>query len=184
MLAPGVDPAAVAAADAARRPIARSSTLILEHPRLSAPTARWPVDRAVSQVLLVGLMVVAFGALAIARFTGPAGVAVASPSASLAAVVAPTTRPTPRPTASPSPSPSTSAGPSLAPSPSPTAEPSGNVQAATATPPAGFSQTYVVKKGDNLYGIASHFGTTVAELKRINGLKDNNIRVGQKLKIP
>ena len=70
MLAPGVDPAAVAAADAARRPVARSSALILEHPRLSAPKARWPVDRAMSQVALVGLMVVAIVAVAIARLAG------------------------------------------------------------------------------------------------------------------
>jgi LysM repeat protein len=192
MLAPGVDPAAVAAADAARRPIARSSALILEHPRLSAPTARWPVNRAMSQVVLVGLMIVAVLAVAVARFAGPQVAAVAVPSASASPTASPTPRPTPRLTPSPLPSASASTGPSASPSgavsgvtatPNVTASPS-----ATATPsPAATPDTtkvYVVKKGDTLYGIASTFGTTVAELKRINGLTSNNLKIGQKLKLP
>jgi LysM repeat protein len=183
MLAPGVDPAAVAAADAARRPIARTSVLVLEHPRLSAPRARWPVDRAAPQAALVGLMIVAFIALAVARFSGPdhAGVAVSSPSPPHAA--SPTSRPTTRPTASASVAPSASAGASAPPAPSASAAPSGAVSGVTATPPPA-TKSYVVKKGDTLYGIASTFGTTVAEVKRINGLKNNSLKVGQKLKLP
>lgn len=192
MLAPGIDPAAVAAADAARRPIARGSALILERPRLSAPAARWPLDRAMSQAALVALMVVAFVAVAIARFSGPEAAAVAQPTASPSATASPTPRPTPRPTPSPSLAPS--AGPSGAPAPSvaPSAAASGAVSGATGTPavsaPAAsapaFSTTYVVKKGDNLYGIAGHFGTTVAALKELNGLTDNSLHIGQELKIP
>ena len=53
-----------------------------------------------------------------------------------------------------------------------------------ATPTPKISTTYVVQKGDTLYGIASKFKTTVAELKRINGLTSNNLHVGQKLNIP
>ncbi len=52
----------------------------------------------------------------------------------------------------------------------------------TPTPPA--SGTYTVVKGDNLTRIALRNGTTVAELVRINGIKDaNQINVGQVLKI-
>jgi murein DD-endopeptidase MepM/ murein hydrolase activator NlpD len=50
------------------------------------------------------------------------------------------------------------------------------------TPPA--AGTYIVVKGDNLTRIASRNGTTVAELVRINGLKNANlINVGQVLKL-
>jgi murein DD-endopeptidase MepM/ murein hydrolase activator NlpD len=50
------------------------------------------------------------------------------------------------------------------------------------TPP--LAETYTVVKGDNLSRIASRNGTTVAELVRINGLKNANlINVGQVLKL-
>ncbi len=44
--------------------------------------------------------------------------------------------------------------------------------------------TYVVKRGDTLYGIAKQYNTTVDALKRLNQLTSNTIQVGQKLKIP
>jgi membrane-bound lytic murein transglycosylase D len=40
-----------------------------------------------------------------------------------------------------------------------------------------------VKKGDNLGEIARRNKTTVAQIKRLNGLKNSNIRVGQRLRI-
>lgn len=43
--------------------------------------------------------------------------------------------------------------------------------------------TYTVKSGDTLYGIAKRFGLTVDELKRINNLSTNNLTIGQVLKI-
>ncbi len=43
---------------------------------------------------------------------------------------------------------------------------------------------YIVKKGDNLYDLARQYNTSVDELKRINGLTNNNLSVGQILKIP
>ena len=43
--------------------------------------------------------------------------------------------------------------------------------------------SYIVRKGDTLYRIASTQGTTVAKLKSANNLKNNTIQVGQKLKI-
>ena len=40
-----------------------------------------------------------------------------------------------------------------------------------------------VRKGDTLGGIAKRNRTTVAKIKRLNGLKNNNIRVGRKLRV-
>ncbi|GAA4245093.1 LysM peptidoglycan-binding domain-containing protein [Winogradskyella damuponensis] len=42
---------------------------------------------------------------------------------------------------------------------------------------------WIVKKGDNLYRIALHSGTTVDEIKRLNGLTSNTIKIGQKLQL-
>ncbi len=44
--------------------------------------------------------------------------------------------------------------------------------------------TYTVRPGDSLQKIAKRFGVSWKEIKRINGLRSNTIRVGQKLKIP
>ncbi|MDE5894752.1 MAG: peptidoglycan DD-metalloendopeptidase family protein [Muribaculum intestinale] len=43
--------------------------------------------------------------------------------------------------------------------------------------------TYVVRKGDNLGKIARAHGTTVAAIKRANGLKSDNLSIGQRLKL-
>lgn len=48
----------------------------------------------------------------------------------------------------------------------------------------GTSRSYIVKKGDTLFGIARKSGTSVAKIKAANGLKSDNIRDGQSLKIP
>ena len=48
-----------------------------------------------------------------------------------------------------------------------------------------YFETYVVKKGDNLYSIASRYGTDVATLELLNGLKKNEfIYPNQELLIP
>jgi LysM repeat protein len=170
MLAPGLDASVVAVADAARRPIARTSAVVLEHPRLSAPTARWPLDRGLSQVVLVILMVLAFAAVAVARLSSSesAGAPPVSPSPSVAA----TPSPTPRPSPTPSPSPSVAVSPSASSPPAPSVEPSPRT-------------TYKVKKGDTLIGIAATFDTTVAAIRKANGLaNDATLRIGQVLKIP
>lgn len=44
--------------------------------------------------------------------------------------------------------------------------------------------SYTVKSGDNLGNIAKRHGTTVAKLREANGLKTDQIKVGQKLKVP
>lgn len=44
--------------------------------------------------------------------------------------------------------------------------------------------THVVKKGETLSKIAAKYGVTISALKTANGLKNDNINAGQKLKIP
>jgi putative chitinase len=63
----------------------------------------------------------------------------------------------------------------------PSAEASRNGTGVTASP-AG--DTYTVKSGDTLSGIARTHGTTVREIQRLNNLATTQIRVGQKLKLP
>ena len=43
--------------------------------------------------------------------------------------------------------------------------------------------TYTVKRGDNLYNIAKNYGTSVDELVKLNNLSNNNLSIGQVLKI-
>ena len=44
-------------------------------------------------------------------------------------------------------------------------------------------KTVTVRKGDTLSQIAARNGTTVAKLRRLNGIKGNNIRAGSKLRV-
>lgn len=46
------------------------------------------------------------------------------------------------------------------------------------------SNYYIVLKGDTLYSIANKYNTTVTELKELNNLTNNNLKIGQVLKIP
>ena len=46
------------------------------------------------------------------------------------------------------------------------------------------NQTYTVKAGDTLYGISNQFGVSVTELAELNGIRGDNLKVGQVLKIP
>ena len=60
----------------------------------------------------------------------------------------------------------------------------GTEKATSSTAPTGETTEYIVKGGDNLSKIARKYGTTVKEIKALNGLKNNNIIVGKKLKVP
>lgn len=48
---------------------------------------------------------------------------------------------------------------------------------------SGARKTITVRRGDNLGAIAKRNHTTVAALRRLNGIKGNNIRAGQKLRV-
>jgi LysM repeat protein len=48
----------------------------------------------------------------------------------------------------------------------------------------GATKEYTVKSGDILGKIAQSYGISIRALKELNGLKNNNIRVGQVLKVP
>jgi nucleoid-associated protein YgaU len=164
-LAAGADPQSVDAADRRRRAVARTAPVVLEAPRLVDQAMRLQFDRAPGQIALVGLMLVAFAVVAIARFSAGAPGPSASPGPSAVAVASPTPRPTP--TATPIPSISASIGPSPSVSPAPS-----------------FRTTYTVKRGDTLIGIASKFKTTAAKIRALNGMPNNSLKVGQVLKIP
>lgn len=45
------------------------------------------------------------------------------------------------------------------------------------------NKLYTVVTGDTLYSISRRFGITVEDLKALNNLQDNNIRIGQKLTV-
>lgn len=49
---------------------------------------------------------------------------------------------------------------------------------------ASSNQSYVVRSGDTLAGIAKRQNTSISELKRLNNLRSSRLRVGQKLQLP
>ena len=46
------------------------------------------------------------------------------------------------------------------------------------------TSTYEVRGGDTLSVVAQAFNTSVAKIKKMNGLKSDNLRIGQKLIVP
>jgi LysM repeat protein len=179
-------------------PETRSTVLALE-PGHGRPAAfRGSSRKGGGQALLVGLMVLAFLVLVIARTApqsgsgGPQPGTGAMPSAAGGgAAVSPlpaASQPPPSIDASGAASPPTSATPpSSSPSPStaptPTASASATPQSSASPTPAP-ATSYKVRSGDTLSGIASRFGTTVKKIKVANGLTSNAIRPGQVLVIP
>ena len=171
-------------------PETRSAVLSLE----PAGRGRSPVagltGRGTGQALLIGIMVVAFIVLIVARVTPPvpgdppassdAGVSgSAAPGPSGASGALATATPEPTPAASPSEVPA-SASPSSVPA---SESPSANPSALPSSSPAG--TTYRVRPGDTLSGIAARNGVTVRALRQANNLPPGGIiRPGQVLVIP
>jgi LysM repeat protein len=48
--------------------------------------------------------------------------------------------------------------------------------------PAG-AKYHTVEKGDTLYNISRRYGITVDMLKQLNNMTDNNIKIGQQLRV-
>ncbi|WP_372870925.1 LysM peptidoglycan-binding domain-containing protein [Paenalcaligenes niemegkensis] len=44
--------------------------------------------------------------------------------------------------------------------------------------------TYKIKKGDTLFALARKYNTTVAELQKLNNLKNSNLKPGRQLRVP
>ena len=51
-------------------------------------------------------------------------------------------------------------------------------------PPEPEYTTYIVQRGDYLAKISKKYNVTIASIKRLNGMKDDTVRLGQKIKLP
>ena len=64
-----------------------------------------------------------------------------------------------------------------APKPQPKAKPAPKASAPKAT-------THTVRSGDSLYKLAKKYGVGVDDIRAANSLKNDDIKIGQKIKIP
>jgi LysM repeat protein len=163
-----------------RRAIPVTTPVLLERIRPALPIPS-TMQRGAGQLVLVGLLAVAFLAVFFARLGGTP-TASSSPGSSVAVVATASPSASPRPSATGLPSGSPSSSPSASPGPSRTPRPSAKPSSSPTVPPAG--RTYTVKPGDTLSGIAATYGTTVKAIKDLNGLTSNTIHPGQVLKLP
>ena len=62
--------------------------------------------------------------------------------------------------------------------------PAATVSPVSSTVSSSSEKYHKVSSGDTLFALAGRYGTSVSELKRVNGLKSDSIRVGQSLRIP
>ncbi len=97
------------------------------------------------------------------------------------------TRPTTPPTTDPYTPPTTPVTPPATdpytPPTSPYVPPVTNPPTQPTTPPAASGRTYNVVAGDTLYSISRRYNLSVEQLKRLNGLTDNTISIGQVLTV-
>jgi len=160
------------------RPLARTTPVVLDHGRIAIGVPALRSDRSAWQVLLIGILALAFAAIVLARVTdggAPATGAGGSPSTGASA------RASAGPTQTAAASDRSTAGPSA----TPVATPGSGTSAAPSTATPAASQTYKVKAGDTLIGIAARFGTTPKAIAALNGIAVGSpLRIGQVLKIP
>lgn len=157
------------------RRVPRVAPVALDRPSaIAGPLSLLGGSRRLARIALAAAMVGAAGLLLAARFAGGqvGGNLRVSPEPSAPAAVASPTEGLGPSSASPS-LPATS---TPSPAPAKTSKP-------TAKPAS--TRRYTVRSGDTLGGIARRFGTTVAVLKKLNGISDTSrIRPGRVLRIP
>lgn len=160
-----------------RRPVARTTPVVLDHGRLAVAIPALRPDRRSGQTVLIGLLGVAFGALILGRLTGGGGPG---------ATERPTTEPAASSLLSPGPSGQIATNPPAAtPGAVPSATSGASSTPATPRPSTTGSRTYKVKPGDTLIAIAARFDTTPKAIRKLNGLPaQTTLKVGQVLQIP
>jgi len=173
------------AATPRRRVVARTTPVVLDQTRFDLRLPALRSDRISGQGLLVGLLVLAFAAILIARPAGDGGSANGD-SSRASALPGPTTAAA----ASATPHPSSSAPEAPVVTARPVGSPAPNTSTRPASPPASSQpatsgSTYRVKSGDTLSAIAARFGTTVKVLAGLNHISDpSKLHVGQVLQLP
>jgi len=92
--------------------------------------------------------------------------------------------PAPEPEAAPEPAPEPEATPEPAPTPEPEATPEPEPEPdAAAAPPNTVLRRHEIARGESLLGISRQYGVSLSELKAWNGLSDDTIKYGQRLKV-
>lgn len=171
--------------------VPRTQATVLDVGRGSVDFAAVARQRATTQVALVVLALLAFGALILSRLSGDASaVAVASgvPTTTPAAAAPLASPPSPAASAVATPIASseldeTPGGSATAGGPPPSS--AGASAGAAAPSPAPTFRSYTVRAGDTLAAIARRFGTTVSAIRAANGIVDpRTLRIGQVLRIP
>ena len=182
-----------APADGGLWPETRSTVLSLDAAGRGRAGVSGLTGRGTGQALLIGLMVVAFIVLIVARVNppvsgdppasldvGPTGSGAPGVSAASDVPASPTPALTPTPEPSASDAPAGSGGASAPPA---SGAPSGGPSGAPSSSPAG--TTYRVRAGDTLSGIAARYGITTRALRAANGIPPGGvIHPGQVLVIP
>ncbi len=169
------------------RALARTAPLVLDHGRVSVAVPSLRGEPRVGQVLLIGLMGVAFAAILFARIPLGGGTPGGDGGGLIAGVVAtPTNRvaTTPQPAAvgEATTAPERTLVPTEA---KPTKAPSASAKPSATAKPAADPTTYKVKRGDTLSDIATKYETTWQVLAELNDIKDpGSLRVGQVLQLP
>lgn len=168
------------------RAIVRTTPLVLDHGRVRFTVPALRGEPRLGQMVLLGLMGIAFVAILFARLPagpgGNSGVGVPAPSNSASAPIA-----TPAKTAKP-----TATSKAVSPKPARTlvpteVDPSAKSSSTPSASPVGSSTpaTYKVKRGDTLSSIADEFGTTWQVLAELNNISDpGRLRIGQVLQLP
>lgn len=173
-------PGAGASPTVTRWALVRTVPVVLDRGRVPASVGAIARDRRGGQLLLAGLLVAAFAAVAVARLSGSGGPASVGASQSSEPTATPAAT---LPPASPTPEPSVDA--SVAPTETPSLAPTEAPSLAPTAAPTAAHQTYIVQSGDTLERIARRFGTTVDAIVELNGLVDRNrLSIGQRLLIP